>query len=213
MTSSDKPPVIVEKYSRWVRWTHWSNTFLLALMIWSGILIYWANDIYRPFFPDWFYNFFGLHGKLAEGMAVHFAVMWLFVINGIVYTAYLLFSGEWREIAPTRKSPKEALEVTLHDLGLRPHAPPQGKLNAAQRIAYTAIIFMGMGSLATGLAIYKPTQLHALTSLLGGYEAARLWHFILTLGYVGFLVIHLVQVIRAGWGNFRAMVAGFEIKR
>ena len=30
-------------------------------------------------------------------------------------------------------------------------------------------------------------------------------------GYVLFFVIHVVQVIRAGWNNFRAMVTGFEL--
>ena len=44
-----------------------------------------------------------------------------------------------------------------------------------------------------------------------GYEMARWEHFWLTLGYVGFFVIHLAQVIRAGWNNFRAMVTGYEL--
>jgi thiosulfate reductase cytochrome b subunit len=47
---------------------------------------------------------------------------------------------------------------------------------------------------------------------LGGYEIARWEHFMLTLGFCGFFVIHIVQVILAGWNNFRAMVSGMEIK-
>jgi thiosulfate reductase cytochrome b subunit len=39
---------------------------------------------------------------------------------------------------------------------------------------------MGAGSLVTGLAIYKPTQLAWLTNLLGGYAWARGEHFALT---------------------------------
>jgi thiosulfate reductase cytochrome b subunit len=50
-----------------------------------------------------------------------------------------------------------------------------------------------------------------LTAMLGGYAAARVEHFLLTLGYVGFFVVHIAQVIRAGWNNFRAMVTGFEV--
>jgi PAS domain S-box-containing protein len=30
-----------------IRWFHWVNFPLLALMIWSGLWIYWANDVYR----------------------------------------------------------------------------------------------------------------------------------------------------------------------
>jgi thiosulfate reductase cytochrome b subunit len=70
---------------------------------------------------------------------------------------------------------------------------------------------MGAGSLLTGLAIYKPTQLHTITALLGGYEMARWLHFLLTIGYVGFFLVHVTQVIRAGWNNFRAMIVGYLI--
>ena len=204
-----------------IRWFHWANFPLLALMIWSGILIYWANDIYRiglgditilPFFPDWFYEFFGLHHRLAEGMSWHFALMWLFIINGVLYVGYTVISGEWRHLLPDRRSFGEAWRVMLHDLHLRKEAPAvRERYNGAQRIAYTAVVLMGIGSLLTGLAIYKPTQLAWLCDLLGGYEAARAEHFILTIGYVLFFIVHIVQVIRAGWSNFRGMVSGYEI--
>ena len=99
----------------------------------------------------------------------------------------------------------------LHDLYLRKTAPPQTKYNGAQRIAYTAIIIMGIGSILTGLAVYKPVQLNWLCALFGGYKMSRIIHFALTIGYVLFFIIHLLQVIRAGWNNFRAMVTGFEV--
>jgi thiosulfate reductase cytochrome b subunit len=101
--------------------------------------------------------------------------------------------------------------VLLHDLRIRKTAPPiEGKYNAAQRIAYTAIIIMGLGSIVSGLAIYKPIQFGWLCAMCGGYEGARIIHFALTIGYCLFFVIHIVQVIAAGWNNFRGMVAGFE---
>jgi thiosulfate reductase cytochrome b subunit len=50
-----------------------------------------------------------------------------------------------------------------------------------------------------------------LTAMLGGYAAARVEHFLLTLGYCAFFVVHIAQVIRAGWNNFRSMVTGFEV--
>ena len=147
-------------------------------------------------------------------MAYHFVFMWLFFLNGIAYVLYTAISGEWRLLMPNRKSFKEAWQVLLHDLHIRKTAPPiVGKYNAAQRIAYTAIIFMGIGSILTGLAIYKPVQLGWLCSLLGGYKFARILHFALTIGYVLFFLIHIFQVIMAGWNNFRAMVTGFEVKK
>lgn len=194
---------------------------MLAIMIWSGLLIYWANGIYKitighttiiKFFPDWFYKALHVPYKLALGQGFHFAFMWAFAINGLLYVLYTFFSGEWRYLLPDRHSFKEALLVVLHDLHIRRTLPPQKKYNAAQRISYTAIVIMGFGSLVTGLAIYKPVQFYWLCAACGGYEAARLEHFILTLGYVLFFMVHIIQVILAGWNNFRGMVAGFEVE-
>jgi hypothetical protein len=190
-------------------------------MIMSGLWIYWAYDPYRiglgditlvHMFPDWFYKVSGTDRKLAFGMAIHFVFAWLFILNGFVYAAYTLFSGEWRELVPDAKCFSEALAVVKHDLGLGP-LPPQGRYNAAQRITYSLIIVMGFCSLLTGLAIYKPVQLSWLTTLLGGYQWARFEHFWLTMGYVGFFGIHIAQVIRAGWANFRAMVCGYDLAK
>jgi cytochrome b subunit of formate dehydrogenase len=70
---------------------------------------------------------------------------------------------------------------------------------------------MGIASILTGLAIYKPVQLGWLTAVFGGYKMSRIIHFALTIGYGLFFLIHVIQVIFAGWNNFRAMVTGFEV--
>ena len=112
--------------------------------------------------------------------------MWLFFLNGILYVLYTIFSGEWKYLLPNKKSWKEALQVVLHDFKISKFKPQQTKYNAAQCIAYSAIIVMGIGSVITGLAIYKPIQFSFICAICGGYEAARLEHFILTIGYVLF---------------------------
>ncbi len=198
-----------------VRWFHWINFPVLFLMIWSGLLIYWANDIYHigpfHFFPDSVYSFLHLNARLAEGMALHFWMMWFFTLNGIAYVTYTFVSGEWRYLVPQSWSAfRDAGYVMLHDLGLRKTAPTQLKYNAAQQISYSAIIVMGAGSVLSGFAIYKPIQLHWLTMLQGGYEMARLIHFMLTIGYLLFFLVHVGQVARAGWSNFQSMITGFE---
>jgi len=99
----------------------------------------------------------------------------------------------------------------MHDLHIRKYEPPQQKYNAAQRIAYTAIIIMGIGSVLSGIAIYKPVQFSWAIFLCGGYEAARLEHFILTISYVLFFLVHIFQVIKTGWNNFQAMISGLEV--
>ena len=209
-----------QKHPRAIRWMHWINFPVLFLMIWSGLLIYWANTVYRigfgsftlfHFFPDRFFDFLGLGHRLAEGMALHFFFMWFFALNGLIYILYTGISGEWRYLIPNRRSFREAIQVLLHDLRLSKHHSPPRKFNGAQQLAYTSVILMGAGSLLTGLSIYRPVQFAGLTTLLGGYEWARWEHFWLAIGYVLFFLVHITQVIRAGWNNFRAMVTGYEL--
>ena len=213
------------KHSRASRWMHWINFPLLTIMIWSGMRIYWA-DLRDPyligpednpwfeFWPDSVNETLGLERRLARGMAFHFTVGWLFTLNGVAFGIYLLRSGEWRQMLPERGALKEALQVTLYDLGIgrKNQLPPQARYNSAQRISYTAILFMGALVVATGFAIYKPTQLSPLTSLFGGYERARTIHFVTTVGFLAFFVIHILQVARAGWGNFMSMITGYELR-
>lgn len=229
-----------KKHSLATRWLHWINFPLLFLMIYSGILIYWANAIYGikifgyellHFFPAWFYeiskvDFWGVKipdylpawayewtnipFRLAEGLSLHFFFMWFFAFNGVIYVGYLIFSGEWRGMVPVPGSFKRAALVTLYDLRIVKKLPPQGKYNDAQRIAYTGTILLGVASVVNGLAIYKPLQLSWLTSLLGGYEWARWQHFWTMILFMLFFVVHVIQVMLAGWGNFRSMVNGYE---
>jgi thiosulfate reductase cytochrome b subunit len=225
---------LVEKHAQAIRWMHWINFPVLTIMIWSGLLIYWgdsippyqhAHQVYRigvgswtlvRLFPDWFWKILNAPYQLTTGLGYHFLFMWVFAINGIAYAIYLAASGEWRVLWPKRRSFVEAMWVTLYDLhwpaARRRGLPAQGKYNGAQRIAYTAIVLMGAGSLLTGLAIYKPTQAHWLTTLVGGYEMARWLHFWLTMGFCGFFLVHVVQVVMAGWNNFRSMVSGAEVQ-
>jgi len=215
-----------KKHPLAIRWFHWINFPLIAIMIWSGVLIYWANGVYRlgsiSLFPDWFYHpgyqekppeagLYDLTGRLAEGMSWHFMLMWFFTINGILYVLYTALSGEWRYILPNRSTLKEAIHVILHDLHLRKDHPPRQKFNGAQKLAYTGVIIMGFGSLITGIAIYKPVQASFFTQLMGGYTVARFLHFWLMILFVLFFLVHILQVMRAGWNNFRSMVTGYEI--
>ncbi len=91
---------IVKKHPLAIRWFHWINFPVLAIMIWSGLLIYWANDVYKigfgdktllKFFPDSFYKALHIPFNLAEGMAYHFVFMWLFFLNGLPMCCSLLF--------------------------------------------------------------------------------------------------------------------------
>ena len=68
---------IVKKHPLAIRWFHWINFPVLGVMIWSGLLVYWANDVYKigfgdktliKFFPQSFYDAFHIPFHLAEGI-------------------------------------------------------------------------------------------------------------------------------------------------
>ena len=238
------PPVrLVRKHPLAIRWLHWINFPVLMLMLWSGLLIYWAYDSYptprralkmpnRISVYQWgvtpVYSArdtadyprpanqrvdIPIGFQLAKGMALHFTLAWVFTLNGVAYVLFLLISGQWRHLAPQRNSFGEAFKVVLHDIGLWKKPLPPGKYNHAQRIAYTGVVTLGILMVINGLAIYKPAQLSWLTALFGGYQTARVIHFIITWLFLAFFLVHILQVIRAGWNNFRAMITGHELQK
>jgi thiosulfate reductase cytochrome b subunit len=209
-----------------IRWLHWINFPLLTILLWSGLLVYWANRKHEvklggksfKFFPDGFFKALRVPFRLADGLQFHLTFSWLFTLNGVIYVVYLAARGGWRELLPKRLALRDAFYVVLHDLHLRKEAPPvpansQKGYNAAQRIAYTAAVLMGLLAVLTGLAIAKSARFSFLVAAFGGYRTAKLIHFILALAFVGFFVVHILQVARAGWKNFRSMVNGRELIR
>jgi thiosulfate reductase cytochrome b subunit len=207
------------KHSLARRWMHWVNFPLLLVMLWSGLRIYDANDTHAidvfgvrfDFFPLGFFEFFEAHRRLAKGIAYHLTFGWLFVLNGLAFVITMTVRRTWRELVPDRAALRDLPATVAHDLRLRREAPAHGKYNAAQQLAYTLVIVMGAVMVASGFAIYKPTQLQLLTMLMGGYETARLIHFTTALGLVAFFFLHIVQVLRAGWRNFASMVTGYQV--
>ena len=243
--------VLYKKHPLAIRWFHWINFPVLFLMIWSGMLIYWANDVFHirvfghdlfhlfpdgnkphepswwaPNAPKWFPNFlvttsqddsgthrllWSLDSRLSEGMGWHFLFAWFFTINGLLYVSYLALSGEWRKIVPKPQALVESVQVVLVDLHLSKKKLPVRKYNAAQQIAYTGVIVMGALMVLTGIAIYKPSEQSWLTHLFGGYSVARFIHFWTTMAFLGFFLVHVGQVVKTGWNNFRGMITGYEL--
>ncbi len=200
---------------------HWINFPLIVIMIYSGLRIYWAERVYAfgildweifHFFPQWFYERLDINQRLARGLAFHFNFAWLFTLNGLAFVIYTWRTGEWREMIPNRKSLRGSLHVLLYDLKIQKTEPPKrGRYNEAQRLTYSLVIFLGFLAVVSGFALFKPTQLFPLTWVLGGYNSARVIHFTVTIAFVLFFVVHIVQVARAGWRNFTSMVTGYEV--
>jgi thiosulfate reductase cytochrome b subunit len=173
-----------------VRITHWVNVLAVLIMITSGWAIYNASPLFGFEFP---YPI-TLGGWLAGALQWHFAGMWLFALNGLVYLLYGIFSGHFR-----RKLLPISPGAVLRDIGeaLRGRLAHQdlSVYNAAQRGAYVALILALIVMVASGLVIWKPVQFHWLGMPMGDYEGARLLHFFAMAAIAFIVVVHVIMVI------------------
>jgi thiosulfate reductase cytochrome b subunit len=209
---------LVHRHHWLVRVTHWANAVLLAGMIASGLQIYNAFGHFGPrggpFYPNPFDGkpfppWTRLGGWLAGGLNWHFALAWPFVLTGAAYLLYMVISGEWRSLLFGPRDVPRAIAMQLYYLRLRKQHPPQGKHNALQKGAYSFILLLGVISVLSGFAIYKPAQLSWLTALFGGYELARYWHFWAVFLFLAFTLVHVTLVLVVDPASLRAMITGW----
>lgn len=187
-----------------VRITHWANVPLLAVMAASGLQILAAYPRMGPqgslagWYPlqDWIPPaWMRAGGWLAGARHVHFGVAWLLVANAALYLSWLVASGEWRRrVFDPRRDSRNALQVAGWYLRLRAAPAQQGLYNGLQRLSYTLAILLGAAEVLSGLALYKPVQLSALTALFGGYEGARAVHLLGLAALLAFTLAHVVLV-------------------
>ena len=187
-----------------IRIAHWLNIPALVVMAASGLEILAAYPDFGPkgatyrFYPfadhappEWL----RMGGWLAGGRALHFAVAWLLVANGLLYLAYFVGSGEWRRrVFRPGADVRGAAEMALYYLRLRKQAPPAELYNPLQRLGYTVAIALGAVEVLSGLALYKPVQLAWLAAAFGGYDAARFVHLVGLVLLALFTAAHVVMV-------------------
>jgi thiosulfate reductase cytochrome b subunit len=186
----------------WVRVTHWINALAMIVMIGSGWQIYNASPIFNFEFPEQV----TIGGWLAGGIMWHFAAMWLLVANGLVYLVLGLSTGRFkRKLLPIR--PREVIADIKAALTLRLAHEDLSVYNSVQRILYLGVILAAIVIVLSGLSIWKPVQLQELTLIFGGYDNARIVHFLAMSAIAAFLVIHVVLALLVP-KSLRAMVTG-----
>lgn len=210
-------PPAVRRHHGIVRACHWATVAIVAGLVTSGLQIYEAYARFGnrggPYLPDpladvQFPRWSRLGGWLAGALNWHFFFMWALVATGLVYVSYLAASGEWRPLLFRPRDWRGAWEMQRYYLRLRREHPPQGKHNPLQKLAYTGIVLLGAFAVLSGFAIYKPTQFAWLTALLGGFQAARYWHFWTAWLFVGFTGVHVALVFLVDPHSFVAMITG-----
>ena len=190
-----------------IRATHWLNFAALVIMVSSGMRIFNASPLFNFHFPHWI----TLGGWLGGARMWHFAAMWLFVLNGIVFVTYNIISKHGRETTIFR--PRDfggLLPMIKYYLRISKTHPEVEKYNALQKLAYTSTPFLGLGITLSGLAMYMPVTFQEVAFVFGGYDLARWFHFIFMSLLIFFFLGHLTMVIIAGWWNFWSMITGWR---
>jgi len=167
---------------------HWVNIISLLFMMSSGLQIYNANPVFGGRGGWHFPNLLLLGGWLGGGRDWHFAVMWIYSLNLLAYGLFVFISRRWeRRFASS--SDIKAIRVSEN---------VKRKSYAWHRLVYTLIIPILILAIASGLAMYKPVQLHWLASLFGDWQTLRTVHFITVPTVLLFTFVHSLFGLKVG---------------
>jgi len=247
---SAEPARVVVKHHPLVRLTHWVNVPVLFGLIASGLAIYWAAPVFlhardpvtgsRDYLVDlgaavahvlhdrggdprsWIYDHVSLGtGMLARALRLHWALAYVFMLNGALYLIGLIAGGGWRALLPRLSDVADARAMLRFYLGVVPmairrrpwpHPVIRSKYNALQRAAYFSMSVAGVLVILSGWAMHKPIQFGWLERLFVNYDGARIVHFVCLLVLGSFVVPHVILVIADGWDTFRSMVVGWSAR-
>ncbi|MFG1212048.1 cytochrome b/b6 domain-containing protein [Xanthobacter flavus] len=174
-----------------LRIMHWTNAIAMIVMIGSGWKIY--ND-------EVIFGFLHFPQPIVLGVWAqhalqwHFFGMWVLVLNGLAYLAYGVATGRFaRLLFPIR--PREVIAEAVAALTFRLKHQDLTHYNAVQKLLYVGVITIIVVQVASGLAIWKPVQFSGLVSMFGGFQSARLIHFLGMAAIVLFMVVHVALAL------------------
>jgi len=152
---------------------------------------------------------------LALARHWHLFFAWLFVVNGVCYVAYTVFSRHLvRDLVPTKDELKNIGRSILDHVKFKhPTGDAATRYNVLQSLAYLIVIF-GLLPLVVFCGLALSPRLNTVftgwVDLLGGRQSARSLHFLAAAGLVLFVVVHVAEVFIAGvWNEMRSMITGW----
>jgi thiosulfate reductase cytochrome b subunit len=184
-----------------VRITHWVMAVSMLIMIGSGWRIYNASPIFDFTFPEWLTlggdveMALARHGDpgVATAIAWHFAAMWLLAAAYLLFMLRGTLSGHFRrDFLPV--SPRSVARDMAAALRFR-LVHRLGEYNAVQKAAYWGVLTAVAVMILSGIAIWKPVQSYPLELLFGGFQGARVVHFLGMAGIVLFLIVHVALTL------------------
>ncbi|MDI3462321.1 MAG: Thiosulfate reductase cytochrome B subunit (membrane anchoring protein) [Nitrospira sp.] len=156
---------------------------------------------------------------LAMGRQWHLFFAWMFVITGVFFVGYGLLSRHLsRDLLPTTVDLRHIGRAVKNHLFLR-HSEGEAatRYNVLQKLAYLVVLaVLAPVIVLTGLGMSPmiDAAFPWLLPLFGGRQGARTLHFIVCFAFVGFVAVHVLQVVMTGLvNNMRSMITGwFAVK-
>jgi thiosulfate reductase cytochrome b subunit len=152
---------------------------------------------------------------LAMARHWHLFFAWLFVVNGVAYVLYTIFSRHLvRDLVPTRGELRHiGRSIVEHIRFKHPTGAAATRYNVLQSLTYLIVIFVLLPLIVLAGMALSPRIDSVFTGwvdLLGGRQSARSLHFLAAAGLLLFVVIHVFEVIVAGvWNEMRSMITGW----
>lgn len=181
----------------WLGWQHFFNTFLIVLIIRSGLRVRTEKR------PSVYWSPRGNPGrKISLNLWFHQALDVLWITNGIVYVALLFMTGQWMKIVPTSWDVfPNAVSAALQYVSLDwPTENGWVNYNSLQQLAYFTTVFIAAPlAIATGVRMSGVWPKNA-TALSRAYpvEWARAIHLPVMLYFVAFILCHVALVLATG---------------
>ncbi len=183
-----KPKSAVPQQTFFTKVFHWINIVSLFAMLASGLQIYNANPVFGGRAGWHFPAFVTLGGWLAGGRHWHFAAMWVFSMNLLIYGIFIFITRRWKR----RYVSDSDIQV------LKTGKNPKRRNYAWHRLVYTAIMPVLVLAITSGLAMYKPAQFHWLSGLFINWQTLRTVHFVTVPIVILFTFVHSLLALKVG---------------
>jgi len=175
---------------------------------WTGSHAFF-DDSHSPVSAGRTYEIFNQNGW---GRSLHFLNAWILVVVGTVYLSVALYTRHvHRHLLPGRRELNfgSLIRDVAHHLRHRPLFMKGPQYSLLQKLSYCAVIFLLLPTVVlTGLTMSPAVVASCpwLLTIFFGAQSARTIHFFSALFLVLFLFVHIVMVIRSGFGKqLRAM--------
>jgi thiosulfate reductase cytochrome b subunit len=176
------------KQDLFIKISHALTIGSLLILAMSGLQIYNANPVFGGRAGWRFPDYLLLGEWLAGGRNWHFAMVWIFSMNLLIYGIYIGLTKRWKK----RFIAASDIKVLQSGQNIK------RKNYAWHRLFYTVIIPFLLIAIGSGLAMYKPAQLPWLATFFGSWQTVRTIHFMTIPIVLVFVIVHSFMGLKVG---------------